>query len=118
MRLGRAPVGGASVIWYSVQAVPCTTERCLCTCIVVARVSLGLDCCQLAECSCLTSVLPVQVVMYPSKSEGMFVRESLIFRSDSNGEDLEGYAGRQWCSPCVRQHTCRGLFNILVGGHF
>ncbi|GAB4820070.1 hypothetical protein N2152v2_007116 [Parachlorella kessleri] len=34
-----------------------------------------------------------RVVMYPSKSEGMFVRESLIFRSDSNGEDLEGYAG-------------------------
>lgn len=31
--------------------------------------------------------------MYPSKGEGMFVPESLIFRSDSNGEDLEGYAG-------------------------
>ena len=31
--------------------------------------------------------------MYPSKSDGMFVAESLIFRSDSNGEDLEGYAG-------------------------
>ena len=31
--------------------------------------------------------------MFPSKSDGMFVRESLIFRSDSNGEDLEGYAG-------------------------
>ncbi len=31
--------------------------------------------------------------MYPSKSDGMFVPESLIFRSDSNGEDLEGYAG-------------------------
>ena len=31
--------------------------------------------------------------MYPSKSNGMFVPESLIFRSDSNGEDLEGYAG-------------------------
>lgn len=30
---------------------------------------------------------------YPSKSEGMFVPESLIFRSDSNGEDLAGYAG-------------------------
>ena len=34
-----------------------------------------------------------QVEMYPSKSDGMFVPESLIFRSDSNGEDLEGYAG-------------------------
>mmetsp|Transcript_20854 Transcript_20854/g.62756 ORF Transcript_20854/g.62756 Transcript_20854/m.62756 type:complete len:1085 (+) Transcript_20854:1468-4722(+) len=34
-----------------------------------------------------------KVVTYPSKSEGMFVPESLIFRSDSNGEDLAGYAG-------------------------
>lgn len=34
-----------------------------------------------------------KVLLYPSKSSGMFVRESLIFRSDSNGEDLEGYAG-------------------------
>lgn len=34
-----------------------------------------------------------RVVTYPSKSSGMFVRESLIFRSDSNGEDLAGYAG-------------------------
>ncbi|EFN51271.1 hypothetical protein CHLNCDRAFT_37464 [Chlorella variabilis] len=34
-----------------------------------------------------------RVLLYPSKSEGMFVDESLIFRSDSNGEDLEGYAG-------------------------
>lgn len=34
-----------------------------------------------------------QVLLYPSKSEGMFVPESLIFRSDSNGEDLQGYAG-------------------------
>jgi alpha-glucan,water dikinase len=34
-----------------------------------------------------------RVLLYPSKSEGMFVPDSLIFRSDSNGEDLEGYAG-------------------------
>ncbi|KAI3430517.1 hypothetical protein D9Q98_005110 [Chlorella vulgaris] len=33
------------------------------------------------------------VLLYPSKGEGMFVPESLIFRSDSNGEDLQGYAG-------------------------
>ena len=38
--------------------------------------------------------MPVlQIIMFPSKSDGMFVAESLIFRSDSNGEDLEGYAG-------------------------
>lgn len=33
------------------------------------------------------------VLTFPSKATGMFVRESLIFRSDSNGEDLAGYAG-------------------------
>merc|ERR1719410_2823044 len=35
------------------------------------------------------------IVSYPSKSKGLFVPQdgSLIFRSDSNGEDLEGYAG-------------------------
>jgi len=34
-----------------------------------------------------------ELLHYASKSEGMFVGESLIFRFDSNGEDLEGYAG-------------------------
>mmetsp|Transcript_11917 Transcript_11917/g.20114 ORF Transcript_11917/g.20114 Transcript_11917/m.20114 type:complete len:1364 (+) Transcript_11917:166-4257(+) len=33
------------------------------------------------------------VVGYPSKSVGLFVQNTLIFRSDSNGEDLEGFAG-------------------------
>lgn len=34
------------------------------------------------------------ILLYPSKSEGFFVPDgSLIFRSDSNGEDLDGYAG-------------------------
>jgi hypothetical protein len=40
-----------------------------------------------------TSVRRPQVVAFPSKSDGLFVPESLIFRSDSNGEDLAGYAG-------------------------
>ena len=31
-----------------------------------------------------------QILTFPSKSHGMFVPESLIFRSDSNGEDLAG----------------------------
>jgi alpha-glucan, water dikinase len=35
----------------------------------------------------------VTVLTYPSKSHAMYVPESLIFRSDSNGEDLDGYAG-------------------------
>ena len=34
-----------------------------------------------------------RVLTYPSKSAGMFVPASLIFRSDSNGEVLAGYAG-------------------------
>ncbi|XP_038976384.1 alpha-glucan water dikinase 1, chloroplastic-like isoform X2 [Phoenix dactylifera] len=33
------------------------------------------------------------IISYPSKPVGMFIKKSLIFRSDSNGEDLEGYAG-------------------------
>lgn len=33
------------------------------------------------------------VLSYPSKSEAMVVDESLIFRSDSNCEDLAGFAG-------------------------
>lgn len=46
------------------------------------------------------------MLLYPSKGEGMFVPESLIFRSDSNGEDLEGYAGAGesgsvWVCVCV-----------------
>ncbi|XP_057416065.1 alpha-glucan water dikinase, chloroplastic isoform X2 [Lotus japonicus] len=34
-----------------------------------------------------------QVLGYPSKPIGLYIRRSIIFRSDSNGEDLEGYAG-------------------------
>ncbi|XP_042439164.1 alpha-glucan water dikinase 1, chloroplastic-like [Zingiber officinale] len=34
-----------------------------------------------------------KVLGYPSKPTGLFIRSSIIFRSDSNGEDLEGYAG-------------------------
>ncbi|KAF3776216.1 Alpha-glucan water dikinase 2 [Nymphaea thermarum] len=44
-----------------------------------------------------------KVTGYPSKQIGLYIkRKSIIFRSDSNGEDLEGYAGaglydRQCC---------------------
>ncbi|XP_052204850.1 alpha-glucan water dikinase, chloroplastic [Diospyros lotus] len=34
-----------------------------------------------------------QMLGYPSKPIGLFIKRSIIFRSDSNGEDLEGYAG-------------------------
>ncbi|GBG63702.1 hypothetical protein CBR_g39013 [Chara braunii] len=34
-----------------------------------------------------------KVVGFPSKRVGLFTPPSIIFRSDSNGEDLEGYAG-------------------------
>ncbi|KAL5225848.1 hypothetical protein ABZP36_012487 [Zizania latifolia] len=34
-----------------------------------------------------------KVLGFPSKPIGLFIKKSIIFRSDSNGEDLEGYAG-------------------------
>jgi alpha-glucan,water dikinase len=41
-------------------------------------------------CSCW-----LQLLALPSKREGLFAPEegTLIARSDTNGEDLEGYAG-------------------------
>ena len=35
----------------------------------------------------------IKILAYPSKAAGFFVPDTLIFRSDSNGEDLPGYAG-------------------------
>lgn len=35
----------------------------------------------------------LQVTGYASKKIGLYCKPSIIFRSDSNGEDLEGYAG-------------------------
>eukprot|EP00249_Psilotum_nudum_P023740 c28967_g1_i1 orf=621-4901(-) len=35
----------------------------------------------------------IKILGYPSKRFGLFINQSIIFRSDSNGEDLEGYAG-------------------------
>ncbi|KAK8714874.1 hypothetical protein V6N13_042219 [Hibiscus sabdariffa] len=40
-----------------------------------------------------TNLNSPQVLGYPSKPIALFIRRSVIFRSDSNGEDLEGYAG-------------------------
>ncbi|XXG55807.1 hypothetical protein AAC387_Pa03g3394 [Persea americana] len=40
-----------------------------------------------------TDLKSPKVVGYPSKQVGLFIKKSIIFRSDSNGEDLEGYAG-------------------------
>ncbi|KAI3795961.1 hypothetical protein L1987_38622 [Smallanthus sonchifolius] len=34
-----------------------------------------------------------KILGYPSKPIGLFIRRSVIYRSDSNGEDLKGYAG-------------------------
>ncbi|WOL20108.1 alpha-glucan water dikinase 2 isoform X2 [Canna indica] len=34
-----------------------------------------------------------RIIGYPSKQVVMYIKKSLIFRSDSNGEDLQGYAG-------------------------
>ncbi|RYR03797.1 hypothetical protein Ahy_B06g083130 [Arachis hypogaea] len=46
------------------------------------------------------------ILGYPSKPVGLFIRRSIIFRYDSNGEDLEGYAGAglyDRCSALVMQ---------------
>lgn len=40
-----------------------------------------------------TSLDSPKVLGFPSKRIGLFIKQSIIFRSDSNGEDLEGYAG-------------------------
>ena len=48
-----------------------------------------------------------QVLGYPSKRVGLFIKQSIIFRSDSNGEDLEGYAGAGLYDRFVFLH---GLF--------
>ena len=39
--------------------------------------------------------------MYPSKSDGMFVPESLIFRSDSNGALSPFFPLACWAPRCV-----------------
>lgn len=40
-----------------------------------------------------TNLMSPIVIGYPSKLTGLYCNQSIIFRSDSNGEDLEGYAG-------------------------
>ena len=35
----------------------------------------------------------VKVLGYPNKLIGVFIKQSIIFRYDSNGEDLDGYIG-------------------------
>jgi len=34
-----------------------------------------------------------KILGYPSKKVGLFIKQSIIFQSDSNDEDWEGYAG-------------------------
>ena len=41
---------------------------------------------------CRKADLTLQLIAYPGKSVGLYGR-GVIFRSDSNGEDLEGFAG-------------------------
>ncbi|XP_057722358.1 alpha-glucan water dikinase, chloroplastic-like isoform X3 [Arachis stenosperma] len=49
-----------------------------------------------------------QIFEYPSKPIGLFIRWSIIFRSDSNGEDLEGYAGAGLYDRCSVLFMQRG----------
>ena len=64
-----------------------------------------------------------RVLAYPSKGDGYFVPDSLIFRSDSNGEDLPGYAGAGlYDSITVDESVLRpvdyGGDRLLVDGAF
>ena len=48
---------------------------------------------------------------FPSKSKGLFARQNtLIFRSDSNGEDLEGFAGAGlYDSVCMNEPSLESI---------
>jgi len=48
---------------------------------------------------------------FPSKSKGLFMRQNtLIFRSDSNGEDLEGFAGAGlYDSICMNEASLESI---------
>lgn len=54
-----------------------------------------------------------EVLSFPSKSVGLFVEETLIFRSDSNGEDLDGACvlpeALSWALRCRSWYASRGL---------
>ncbi|XP_057722360.1 alpha-glucan water dikinase, chloroplastic-like isoform X4 [Arachis stenosperma] len=54
------------------------------------------------------SEIYVEIFEYPSKPIGLFIRWSIIFRSDSNGEDLEGYAGAGLYDRCSVLFMQRG----------
>lgn len=59
-----------------------------------------------SSCPCL------QLLALPSKRQGLFAPEegTLIARSDTNGEDLEGYAGAGLYDRYVSwSHTALGL---------
>lgn len=58
-----------------------------------------------------------QVLGYPSKPTGLFIRSSIIFRSDSNGEDLEGYAGAGLYDRSAYSST-RLASNYIVKDYF
>ena len=52
-----------------------------------------------------------QVIGYPSKLTGLYSKQSVIFRSDSNGEDLEGYAGAGLYDRLVMKLDLRDHYN-------
>ncbi|CAM6096451.1 unnamed protein product [Calypogeia fissa] len=49
---------------------------------------------------------------YPSKRIGLFIKQSIIFRSDSNGEDLEDKYMTTSLVPCT--HGFRGIDEKVV----
>lgn len=60
--------------------------------------------------------LPFQVTGYPSKLIGLYSKPSIIFRSDSNGEDLEKYAGAGLYDRLVVEFKC-SVFVLVYTSH-
>lgn len=88
-----------SDITHSSSLLIATTRMLLCSCIYVFTVQF----------------LFFQILGYPSKPIGLFIRQSIIFRSDSNGEDLEGYAGAGLYDRSVLLgHLCSSALTIFT----
>jgi len=54
----------------------------------------------------------VNVIAFPSKSVALHTQHTLIFRSDSNGEDLEGFAGAGLFESVCAQEDAVGFVRL------
>jgi hypothetical protein len=60
-----------------------------------------------------------RVLGYPSKPMSLFIQRSIIFRSNSNGEDLEGYTGAGLYDSMPMDEEDRVVLpSLMVDGNF